>query len=183
MRFVRSDNTQHTGTVVLPILPGPVSRFNFDVSVMTLSQTLFTPNAEYSELSWPVLQAQGFTKHDFHHNHEHDSTWTDPVHMHTAPCPHTTGDGRRRRASSVIRHPHIPGVDLLWCGYDEASSPHTFVHMTACHMVNVDYWSEGVRLGAVGRAADMDGNVGWVESGEHSLFEMIVQGGLGDESD
>jgi len=50
--------------------------------------------------------------------------------------------------------------------------------MTACEMVDVELWSVGVEMGDVGRAADMNAMVGWVEPGENSAFERIVQGGF-----
>ncbi|OAP57957.1 hypothetical protein AYL99_07047 [Fonsecaea erecta] len=62
------------GTVVLPIQPGPKRRIEFDISVMTLSDVLYTPGAQYSELSWKVLARQGFTRHVLHHDHMHDVT-------------------------------------------------------------------------------------------------------------
>ncbi|EXJ95017.1 hypothetical protein A1O1_00135 [Capronia coronata CBS 617.96] len=145
--------TEDLGTVVLPILPGPVRRFGFDVSVMTLSPVVHTPGAQHSELSWPVLAAQGFTLHELHHDHEHDVTWRhlERGHAHRA--------GRHRHASkrtSVIRHRNIPGVDLLWTGHDQRVSPHTFVHFTAIEMVDLDVWSRGIEMGVVGRCADVD---------------------------
>ncbi|KAI1623743.1 hypothetical protein EDD37DRAFT_650835 [Exophiala viscosa] len=158
----------NSGTVVLPILPGPARRFGFDVSVMTLTPTRYAPVSRYSELNWPLLARQGFTKTDLHHDHEHDSTQGTPLCM-----------GRTcKKVSSVIRHPNIPGVDLLWCGYDEDKSPHVFVHMTAFDMVDPQLWKVGVKTGVVGRAADMDGRLAWIEPGNDSPFERIVQGGL-----
>ena len=63
------------GTVVLPILPGPKRRYAFfDVSVMMLSNVLYTPGAKYSELSWKTLMQQGFTRHVLHNDHMHDIT-------------------------------------------------------------------------------------------------------------
>lgn len=136
---------------------------------MTLTPVRYTPGAPYSELNWPLLASEGFTKHDLHHDHEHDSTHGNPL-CRGIP---------RRKVSSVIRHPNIPGVDLLWCGYDEDESPHILVHMTAFDMVNLELWSEGVKTGVVGQAADMDGRLGWIEPGDDSPFERIVQGGVG----
>jgi hypothetical protein len=140
---------------------------------MTLTPTEYTPSAPFSELNWPLLAAQGFTKHDLHHDHVHDSTWTT-----MALCRREGCGGRRRpptRLSSVIRHPNIPGVDLLWCGYDATISPRTFVHMTALEMVDMRAWTEGVKNGAVGQVADMDGRLGWIEPGEDSPLDRILQ--------
>jgi hypothetical protein len=61
--------------VVLPFLPGPNRRLPFmDVSVMTLSNVQYTPEAKFSELSWKLLRKQGFTRHVIHHDHMHDIT-------------------------------------------------------------------------------------------------------------
>ncbi len=161
--------TSDSGTIAVPILPGPTQLFNFDVSVMTLTPTQYTPGARFSELSWPILAAQGFTKHDLHHDHVHDSTMT------TTTIPTLCRGRRTTRFSSVIRHPNIPGVDLLWCGYDSSRSPLTFVHMTALEMVDLAAWTEGVRTGVVGQVADMDGRLGWIEPGEDSPLELILR--------
>ncbi|KAK5214196.1 hypothetical protein LTR47_004580 [Exophiala xenobiotica] len=162
-----------TSTIAVPILPGPTRLFNFDVSVMTLTPTEYTPSAPFSELNWPLLAAQGFTKHDLHRDHVHDSTWTTMTLCRREGC-----GGRRRpptRLSSVIRHQNVPGVDLLWCGYDATISPRTFVHMTALEMVDMRAWTEGVKNGAVGQVADMDGRLGWIEPGEDSPLDRILQ--------
>ncbi|EXJ89013.1 hypothetical protein A1O3_02077 [Capronia epimyces CBS 606.96] len=141
------------GTVVLPILPGPVRRFHFDVSVMTLSPTVYTLGARYSELSWPVLASQGFTMNELHHNHEHDATWWHLEHDQTLPAGQ---QHQRKEAMRVIRHRDLPGVDILWTGHNEAVSPYAFVHLTATAMVDLNIWSRGVEMGVVGRCADVD---------------------------
>ncbi|KIW24974.1 uncharacterized protein PV07_10650 [Cladophialophora immunda] len=229
------------GTVVLPIQPGPKRQIEFDVSVMTLSNVLYTPGAEYSELSWKLLAQQGFTRHVLHHDHMHDVTHVSSprpprrppttaveigwrgirrVQMPTSlsspssrpprsryPDPRGPGPndrcGRLDKESSVIRHRGLPGVDILWVGYDKFMDPrHVHVHMTAAAMVDVRLWSWGVEMGVVGKSAGFRGWVDWIgpddnaagagaqadgngngngegnaDSGE-DLFRKIVQGGL-----
>ncbi|OCT53346.1 hypothetical protein CLCR_10361 [Cladophialophora carrionii] len=230
-----------SGTVVLPILPGPKRKFPFfDVSVMTLSNVEYTPHAEYSELSWPLLRQQGFTRHVLHNDHTHDVTdrtdranerqypdGTDGGAVRTlalrpgprsrrdaAPAPgrnvlggprfrtptHAPSErcGRLDKENSVIRHVALPGVDLLWCGYDSFMNPGVIaVHMTGTGMVDLGAWGWGVQTGIVGRGAGYRGDpsggmvVGWVAryagAGPHEepvrgdaedLFRRIVQGGL-----
>ncbi|EXJ63955.1 hypothetical protein A1O7_00290 [Cladophialophora yegresii CBS 114405] len=234
-----------SGTVVLPILPGPKRRCPFfDVTVMTLSNVEYTPQAEYSELSWPLLQQQGFTRHVLHNDHTHDVTYrtgranarqyrdgADIEDVMTLVLRPGSGPGSRRgvvprpgrnihggprfrterhapsercgrldKEDSVIRHVALPGVDLLWCGYDSFMNPGVIsVQMTGVAMVDLRAWSWGVEAGIVGRGAGFRGDpsggmgvvVGWVaryagegphEEPEHGdaedLFRRIVQGGL-----
>jgi len=137
---------------------------------MTLSPTVHTPGAEYSELSWPVLARQGFTKHD-----AVDAASTAAVAIRS---------GSRQRASwpqahrgvSIIRHPNLPGIDILWCGFDNNMGPLTRVHNAAIEMVDVEMWSAGVRLGIVGRSADMY-NAVQLDMEPDELFENFVQRG------
>ncbi|KIY00289.1 uncharacterized protein Z520_03974 [Fonsecaea multimorphosa CBS 102226] len=208
------------GTVVLPIMPGPKRRIEFDVSVMTLSDVLYNPGAPYSELSWKLLERQSFTRHVLHHDHMHDVThlhaqqqprrprppptameigWRGvrrvddprpsrsryPTHDPRGPKPNDRC-GHLDKETSVIRHRGIPGVDILWVGYDKYMDPrHMRVHMTAADMVDVKLWSWGVEMGVVGKSAELQGFVDWIEgpSGNGSaededLFRKIVQGGL-----
>ncbi|OAL25805.1 hypothetical protein AYO20_10360 [Fonsecaea nubica] len=260
-------NRRRRGTVVLPILPGPKRRVEFDVSVMTLSNVLYTPGARFSELSWKVLERQGFTRHVLHHDHMHDVTQLSPPTLTPTTQPrqppprHGHGHGQRTRPphhrpvtaveigwrgirrvepsrpppsrrgypdprgapalgrpnaygrcgpsakeSSVIRHRGVPGVDVLWVGYDRTVDPrHLHVHMTGADMVDVRLWSWGVEMGVVGKSAVFGGWVGWIgpnggsaagagETGregvenrgreqegdgdDEDLFRKIVQGGL-----
>ncbi|EXJ72977.1 uncharacterized protein A1O5_04126 [Cladophialophora psammophila CBS 110553] len=221
------------GTVVLPIMPGPRRRIEFDVSVMTLSNVLYTPGAQYSELSWKLLAQQGFTRHILHHDHMHDVTHLSPARRPPAGGieigwrgvrrlpPSSSGSsrsnlarrgnsrypdprgpapndrcGRLDKESSVIRHRAVPGVDILWTGYDKFMDPrHLHVHMTAAAMVDVRLFSWGVEMGVVGRSADFRGVVKWIGphddgdgdgsrsgeadvNGDEDLFRKIVQGGL-----
>ncbi len=208
------------GTVVLPILPGVRGGFRFGLSIMTLSNTRYTPNEPYSVLSWPVLQAQGFTKHEVTnhgrregHHHSRTSMIRQAIERDltgSARPSERLGSGRRStdlsartrpeasagtraargrarlppartarprprptRQTFVIRHPNIPGVDLLRCEYDEVVSPHTFVvRLTtgaADLEVDVREWAAGVRAGVLGAAADMpeEAWVGWFEPGRN----------------
>ncbi|KAJ9624392.1 hypothetical protein H2204_010845 [Knufia peltigerae] len=145
------------GTVAIPILPRP-EPYNFGVSIMTVTPTMYTPGAPYSELNWPLMEAQGFHKFDIHH------------------------DGRSRsrptRYTSIIRHRNIPGVDLLWCSHDPSmnSSSRTLVWTPAFEMVDMQRWARGVRDGIIGQAADMNGRVAWTEPGEGSPLEDILYG-------
>jgi hypothetical protein len=47
--------------------------------------------------------------------------------------------------------------------------------MTALEMVDMRAWTEGVKNGTVGQVADMDGSLGWIEPGEDSPLERILQ--------
>ncbi|KIW16396.1 hypothetical protein PV08_06448 [Exophiala spinifera] len=153
------------GTVALPILPRS-EPFGIGLSIMTLTPTMFTPGAPFSELNWPVLAAQGFYKFDIHVGHVHDST--------DAPA---LCDGRRpTRFNSTIRHRLMPGVDLLWCKYDADVSPWAMLCTPAFEMVHMRSWADGVRNRVVGQAADMPGRVAWIEPGEQSPLEEVLYG-------
>ncbi|KAK5045975.1 hypothetical protein LTR84_008761 [Exophiala bonariae] len=56
-----------SGTIVLPIRPNPqVLDKHTTISIMTISNVLYTPTGTRSELSWPVLKRQGFTMKRIH---------------------------------------------------------------------------------------------------------------------
>ena len=113
--------------------------------------------------------------------------------------------GKLDEEGSVIRHRDLPGIDLLWCNYDQDMNPGTIsIAFTAASMVDLAAWSMGVQTGIVGKGARFNnyaGNgsgseagrasVGWIaryggnapdaEPGEEDmegLFRKIVQGGL-----
>ncbi len=119
----------------------------------------------------------------------------------TAPLPGQRDSrkcDRLDKEGSVIRHPSLPGVDLLWCLYDTFMNPGVIsVSMTAAAMVDIKAWSLGVERGIVGRSAALNARdpngqpVGWViryggrgpdeavtEGDAEDLFRKIVQGGL-----
>ncbi|KAJ9608111.1 hypothetical protein H2200_007099 [Cladophialophora chaetospira] len=195
---------------------------------MTLSNVLYTPGKKYSELSWKVLEQQGFTRHLLH-DHMYEVTRGSSrgnARRHqdgnnrlriagglvsleersrqgrtSQRGSRSTGEGRvepRCIVDSVIRHPAIPGVDLLFCLYDAPVGPSViFVRMGGVTKVDLRAWSWGVENGVVGKGADFnarDANadpVAWVvryggnspdeepEEGDiEDLFRKIVQGGL-----
>ncbi|KAK6382887.1 hypothetical protein LTS17_003557 [Exophiala oligosperma] len=144
---------------------------------MTVTPTMYTPGAPYSELNWPLMEAQGFHKFDIHHDdhgHVHDTA------DHVRPMLVCDGRSRSRptRYTSVIRHRNIPGVDPLWCSHDPGmnSSSRTLVWTPAFEMVDMQRWARGVRDGIIGQAVDMNGRVAWTEPGEGSPLEDILYG-------
>jgi hypothetical protein len=99
-----------------------------DVSVITLSNVLYTPGALVSKMSWPVMERQGFTR--------------------------TTGHGQQGLdggEESIIRHATIPTLDLLYC-----HQHHRFgvisISVPAVEKVDMALWAWGVEIGVIGRS-------------------------------
>jgi len=146
---------QPQGTVVIPIQPR--SRYNMGTSVMTISNTLYTPTARHSELSMPVLQKQGFRLGEIRH--------ADRALLRTLP----RGFGSSRLY--VLQHDNLPGIDILYAACLDGDRN---CLSTGEARVNKRKWIEGVQSGILGRAVDMDGTLGWTEASEHSKFEDLV---------
>lgn len=91
------------GTVAIPILPRP-EPYNFGVSIMTVTPTMYTPGAPYSELNWPLMEAQGFSQVR-HPPRRPQQKQTDAVHEHH-PTP------KHPRRGSVVVQPR-PRHELL----------------------------------------------------------------------
>jgi hypothetical protein len=152
---------QPKGTVVLPIMPGR-DHWDFGVSVMTLCNVLYTPEAKVSELSWSLLESEGFVLHDLQRHHEIVRSL--PSHVWAL-----------LRGSKVIRHPGLPGVDILWC-LRKPKDGKLYVGVIADTMVNMKEWKVGIEDGILGKAVDIPGAVAWTQASEHSAFEEIVLG-------
>jgi hypothetical protein len=152
---------QPRGIVVLPIMPGR-DNWDLDVSVMTLSNVLYTPTAKTSEVSWPVLESQGFTLHRLKRHHEIAREIPARLWAQMRDC-------------KIIRHPNLPGVDVLWC-LRKPRDGKLYLGVIADGMVDMKAWKEGIEDGVLGKAVDMPGTLGWTQACEHSEFEKIVLG-------
>ncbi|KEF58367.1 uncharacterized protein A1O9_06293 [Exophiala aquamarina CBS 119918] len=153
---------QPRGTVVLPIKPG--RRYNMDMSVMTISNVLYTPRGKHSELSFPVLEKQGFALHE---------TRRPPASI-LRRLPRAFAKGK----FYTLQHDNLPGVYILYaCRLD--GDPNRLSVLPPKPSVDKGNWIEGVQSGVLGRAVDMDGTLGWTEASEHSKFEELVLDPLG----
>lgn len=150
---------QPRGTVVLPIKPEPRHHYNLDISVMTISNVLYTPSERNSELSWPVLEKQGFE-------------WKE-VRPADATLPIAMPREFTRVRLHAIQHPNLPGVHLLYAS--RLDGDHSRLSILPVK-VDTRRWRRGVESGVLGTAVDMEGTLGWTEASEHSRFEEIVLG-------
>ena len=159
--IILEDDSIHEpqGTVVLPFKPGPGNRYNMNIGVMTLSNVLYKPSMQKSEISWPVLEKQGFQLTKIRH----------PRPEIVAAMP----TAFRRGAMHVIRHPNLPGAHLLYAAMfdnDRKRLPILSVN------VDVSKWSKGIERGVLGKGADLEGTLAWTQASENSRFEEIVLG-------
>jgi hypothetical protein len=150
---------QPRGTVVLPIKPEPRYRYNLDTSVMTISNVLYTPWERNSELSWPVLENQGFELKEVR---TPDATLV-------IKMPREFPGGRLH----AIQHPNLPGVHLLYAF--RLDGDHNRLLISSAR-VDMRRWTRGVESGVLGTAVDMEGTLGWTEASGNSRFEEIVLG-------
>lgn len=149
---------QPTGTVVLPIKPGPQIRYGLDISVMTMSNVLHDPLARTSELSWPVLEKQGF-----------ELNQASPYDTGSTAMARTFAEGM----TYAVQHPNLPGVNLLYASRSENEGGRLLIWPVR---VNMERWKAGIEYGVLGRAVDMEGTLAVTQVAGNSRFEAIVHG-------
>lgn len=149
---------QPTGTVVLPIKPGPQTRYGLDISVMTISNVLHDPTARTSEMSWPVLEKQGF-----------ELNQTSPYDTGSTTMARTFAEGM----TYAVQHPNLPGVNLLYASRSENERDRLLIWPVR---VNMERWKAGIEYGVLGRAVDMEGTLAVTQVAGNSRFQAIVQG-------
>lgn len=141
------------GTVVLPILPGIRHPFPYLPSVMTLSNVSFTPGAGYSEMSWPLLRAQGFTI----------TRITDDLHEIVTDLPRAF----TRNTVYAIWHRALPGVHWFYANEIPGSRDRLGILSLRC---NMEVWREGIVNGVLGKSVEMQGPFAWTEQRESGAF-------------
>lgn len=145
------------GTVVLPILPGIRHPFPYLPSVMTLSNVSFTPGAGYSEMSWPLLRAQGFTI----------TRITDDLHEILTDLP----GAFTRNTVYAIWHRALPGVHWFYANEIPGSRDRFGILSLRC---NMEVWREGIERGVLGKSAEMQGPFAWTEQSECRAFARTL---------
>ncbi|RVX76039.1 hypothetical protein B0A52_00396 [Exophiala mesophila] len=144
------------GTVVLPILPGIGHQPPYLVSVMTLSNVVFTPEAKYSEMSWPLLQAEGFGMTRIIND------------MHLLELPAASAEN----VVYAIWHRALPGVHWFYTNEIPGHGDKLGVLLPVFAMED---WRRGIAEGKLGTSAEMQGPFAWTEPSECRGFERAVR--------
>ncbi|KIV97909.1 hypothetical protein PV10_01609 [Exophiala mesophila] len=144
------------GTVVLPILPGIGHQHPYRVSVMTLSNVVFTPEAKYSEMSWPLLRAEGFRM----------TRIFDDMHLFELPAAFAES------AVYAIWHRSLPGVHWFYANEIPGHGDKLGVLLPLFAM---EEWRRGIVEGRLGTSAEMQGPFAWTEPSECRGFGRALQ--------